>query len=706
MLFRSSVDSTAGITTLTFDRRHGFNGALGITTITDNTTSYSDGTYYNVKLLNDGTSTWQGATAKVFVSGGVIADVDIMNPGSGYAAAQNLDIESIGGEVGIGTTTIAVNVGDVVQVTGLGTVSSKHYRIDSIVSDTEIAIAKTDSDPEILANSYVYNVGVAVTISGTTYDAASGITTFTCSNPHNLIAGNKFELLNQSDARLGEFTVRERVGINTFTAVTTDEVTSPYHLYKHGLEANQQTSSVTEEFGGRFFAIYGGVSDQIVDAITATGTAIKLPNVNLATTKKFALGDYIQVNREIMRIVSSELGGVSSDEITVVRAMFGTRAVAHDAGSRIQKIQPLSVELRRNSIMRVSGHTFEYLGYGPGNYSTGLPQVQTRTLSDLEEYLAQAQDRGGGIVVYTGLNNDGDFYIGNKKINSFTGQEETFNIPIPTVTGSESSSTSERFDEVIITNSISVEGGENNNILSNFDGPVNFGNEVSADGDVTINGNLTIAGGFSVDVNATSFATPTFGNIQIAQSSLSTIDTATGDLTINAAIGSSVGINTITTIDGDLYVTGNITAYFPSDVNLKSNVKPLQNAVDKVIQLKGCSFFWNEKAGESKDGQKDYGVIAQDVEKVFPELVVEDKNGVKKVRYEGLIPVLIESIKELNMRMAMDGDPGAIPHKAWVTPGTQRQQQMSQYPYPQQYPYYPYPPQGGQYPYPPQPPQQ
>ncbi len=700
----SSVDSTAGITTLTFDRRHGFNGALGITTITDNTTSYSDGTYYNVKLLNDGTSTWQGATAKVFVSGGVIADVDIMNPGSGYAAAQNLDIESIGGEVGIGTTTIAVNVGDVVQVTGLGTVSSKHYRIASIVSDTAIAIAKTDSDPEILANSYVYNVGVAVTISGTTYDAASGITTFTCSNPHNLIAGNKFELLNQSDARLGEFTVRERVGINTFTAVTTDEVTSPYHLYKHGLEANQQTSSVTEEFGGRFFAIYGGVSDQIVDAITATGTAIKLPNVNLATTKKFALGDYIQVNREIMRVVSSELGGVSSDEITVVRAMFGTRAVAHDAGSRIQKIQPLSVELRRNSIMRVSGHTFEYLGYGPGNYSTGLPQVQTRTLSDLEEYLAQAQDRGGGIVVYTGLNNDGDFYIGNKKINSFTGQEETFNIPIPTVTGSESSSTSERFDEVIITNSISVEGGENNNILSNFDGPVNFGNEVSADGDVTINGNLTIAGGFNVDVNATSFATPTFGNIQIAQSSLSTIDTATGDLTINAAIGSSVGINTITTIDGDLYVTGNITAYFPSDVNLKSNVKPIDNSVEKVNKLKGCSFFWNEKAGESKDGQKDYGIIAQDVEKIFPELVVEDKNGVKKVRYEGLIPVLIEAVKELNIRMVGLGDLDGLPRKAWVSPGSQQQQ--PQYPYPPQYPYYPYPPQGGQYPYPPQPPQQ
>ena len=697
----SSVDTTAGITTLTFNRRHGFNGALGITTITDNTTSYADGTYYNVRLLNDGTSTWQGATAKVFVSGGVIADVDIMNPGSGYASAQNLDIESIGGEVGIGTTTIAVNVGDVVQVTGLGTTASSHYRIDSIVSDTEIAIARTSTDPTILPNSYVYNVGVAVTISSTTYDAPSGITTFVCSNPHNLIAGNKFELLNKSNGRLGSFTVRERVGINTFSAITTNQITSPHYIYKHGLEANEQTTSITEEFGGRFFAVYGGVSDQIVDALTSTGTTIKLPNVNLATTRKFALGDYIQVNREIMRVVSSTLGGVSSDEITVVRAMFGTRAVTHDAGSRIQKIVPIPVELRRNSILRASGHTFEYLGFGPGNYSTGMPQVQIRTLSELEAYLAQSQDRGGGVCVYTGLNNDGDFYIGNKKINSFTGTEQTFNVPIPTTTGSEATGVNERFDELVITNSISVEGGENNNILSNFDGPVNFGNEVTSDGNVTINGNLTIAGGLTVDPTSTALATPTFGNIRIAQTNLSTIDVATGDITINAGMGASVGINTTTTVDGDLYVTGNITAFFPSDINLKTHITPIGNPLVILDGLSGNYFMWNENAGESKAGTKDYGVIAQEVEKWMPELVVEDKNGVKKVRYEGLIPLLIEVAKNFSGRIdALEMGAGNAP----------RPNAMPQYPYPP-YPYYPYPPQGGQqppypYPYPPQPPQQ
>ena len=647
----TSVSTNAGITTLTFDRRHGLNGVLGITSITDNTTSYADGTYYNVKLLNGGTSTWQGATAKVTVSGGVVSDVDIINSGAGYTTGNTtLDIESVGGEVGIGTTTIAVCEGDVVQVTGIGTTASTHYRIAEVGS-TQITIAKTSTDPVINVGSYVYHVGVSVTISSTSYDSSTGITTFTCSNPHNLIAGNKFELLNLSDARLGEFTVRERVGINTFTAITTQQVTSPYYLYRHGLEANQQLVPVTEEFsGGRSLAVYGGVSDHIVDALTETGTAIKLPNVNLATTTKFALGDYVQIGREMMRVVSSALGGVGSDEITVVRALFGTRAVAHDAGSRIVKIKPLPLELRRNSIMRVSGHTFEYLGYGPGNYSTGLPQVQTRTLTDLEEYLSQAQDRSGGIVVYTGLNNDGDFYIGNKKINSFTGQEETFNVPIPTETGTEITGSSVRFDEVSVTNGLTVEGGENNNILSTFDGPVNFGGEVTLGSNVEINGNLTLSGGLTIDPTVP--ATPTFGNLRLGQTTLSTLDVASGDLELNAGMGSSVGINTTTTIDGDLFVTGNVTAFFPSDERLKDDIHAISDSADKVDRLRGVHFIWNENAGESKNGQKDIGVIAQDVEKDFPELVYTDKNGVKKVRYEGLIPVLIEAIKDLRKQIS------------------------------------------------------
>ena len=66
--------------------------------------------------------------------------------------------------------------------------------------------------------------------------------------------------------------------------------------------------------------------------------------------------------------------------------------------------------------------------------------------------------------------------------------------------------------------------------------------------------------------------------------------------------------------------------------------------------MSGNTFTWNDKAG-SLTGTKDLGVIAQEVEEYFPELVVTDKHGVKKVRYEGLIPVLIEGIKELKSKI-------------------------------------------------------
>ena len=66
---------------------------------------------------------------------------------------------------------------------------------------------------------------------------------------------------------------------------------------------------------------------------------------------------------------------------------MGTIIEPHSNGSQIKKIKLNPIELRRPSILRASGHTFEYLGYGPGNYSTGLPQVQVRTLSEKEEFL-------------------------------------------------------------------------------------------------------------------------------------------------------------------------------------------------------------------------------------------------------------------------------------------------------------------------------
>ena len=98
---------------------------------------------------------------------------------------------------------------------------------------------------------------------------------------------------------------------------------------------------------------------------------------------------------------------------------------------------------------------------------------------------------------------------------------------------------------------------------------------------------------------------------------------------------------------GNVYVGGNI-AYTGSisdisDVRLKENIVPLENAIEKISSLK--AIYFNNK-GESPDN-REIGVIAQDVEKVLPELVSTNKEGYKMVDYTKLAPVLIEAVKEL-----------------------------------------------------------
>ena len=134
--------------------------------------------------------------------------------------------------------------------------------------------------------------------------------------------------------------------------------------------------------------------------------------------------------------------------MTVIRGVLGSDKEEHLFDSLIKKIKPLPVEFRRPSIIRASGHTFEYVGCN-SNYSTGLPQVQVKTLTEREEFLVQSQERSCGAVVYTGMNNRGDFFIGNKRVSSTTGQERTFDAPIPTVTGEDPARLSVIFDEVI-----------------------------------------------------------------------------------------------------------------------------------------------------------------------------------------------------------------------------------------------------------------
>ena len=97
-----------------------------------------------------------------------------------------------------------------------------------------------------------------------------------------------------------------------------------------------------------------------------------------------------------------------------------------------------------------------------------------------------------------------------------------------------------------------------------------------------------------------------------------------------------VMFNGDTTVSNDLTVSGDVV--ISSDSRLKSNIVSLGSTLSKLLLIDGKSY--------EKDGKQRIGVLAQEIQEVFPELVIEDGNEMLAVNYQGLVPVLINALKE------------------------------------------------------------
>ena len=605
-----SVSATQQPTaTLTFAQNHGLGGVVNGTLVAG-TGSRNNGTYYNVKLhTNDATlspSTWTGATAKVVVSGGVITSFEIMSKGSGYKNGDNLyfDIAQIGGSsnayIALATSGITTYVGDVVQITGNGFTDDGYYRINSVGVNT-ISINRHSGDPSISVGQYAFITGQSVKVQSTQYGVSQtiidgetavtvGLVTFTTYDSHGLSVGNKFRVINSSNLNLGDYIVKDVLSVTSFNVKTESNLSSSAvdgYILKHGLSSNQGVSDIrTESYSSRTVPFYGGETFKLTSAIDAgdAGTLNIQCLTGISTSKRLNLGDFVQVNDEIMRISSAP----TDTSIQVFRGYAGTRQGSHPINSILKKIDVVPIEFRRPSIIRASGHTFEYLGYGPGNYSTALPQVQIKTLSEREDFLVQAQERSAGAVIYTGMNSRGDTFNGNTKVSASSGQTISYDIPKPTITGQDPSKLSVAFDEVTVRERILVEGGTSGFVLSQFDGPVTMTRSLRVKGKTTLNGQLRVTfrdkavnensgsivskGGIGVgddsyfrakveivgqvktgtglvpdeDCGAyigaaqTAYKEAYIGYIQVGAASSNTINTRSGGLTINATSGNLV----------------------------------------------------------------------------------------------------------------------------------------------------------------------
>ena len=115
----------------------------------------------------------------------------------------------------------------------------------------------------------------------------------------------------------------------------------------------------------------------------------------------------------------------------------------------------------------------------------------------------------------------------------------------------------------------------------------------------------------------------------------------------NLTVGTNEKISTHPLyVVGDIAATGNVIAYVSSDERLKTAITPLENSLEKIKNLNPIDFAWKSRdVGWGTESPADMGLLAQDVEKQFPTIVKEMKDGYKGIRYDRLIPVLVDCIK-------------------------------------------------------------
>ena len=507
-------------------------------TITSGGSAYVNGNYYNAQLVGfAGSTTGSHATARVTVSGGVISSLKIIDGGSAYGVGNTLAV------VGVGTTTgntgavltvssIYSNIGDVVSVSDIAPSSFGQYNTLYRITDVDGPKAISVASASTVSPAYTTGIGATAesgnliltgkshNIQSFAYNNTVGIATITTLDPHGLKVDNKVLIGGFDDNFFNKNLV-----VKTIASSTSFTVNAGVSTVAHGTAGNgfvyptAYTSAggavvpATESASGRVVATYAGITTTIDSGVTATDATISIEN---GTNFDLNIGDYLLVDSEIVRVKST----VTTNTVSVFRGLLGTDQTVHNSGAVIRRIKPSPIELRRNSFIRASGHTFEYLGYGPGNYSTAFPERQDRNISPQQEILAQSTKSDGGITIFTAMNADGDFYTGNKKVNSATGQEEVFDAPVPTVTGEDPGigGVNIGFDvlsplEASISRSLRVEGGPDNSIISEFDGPLIINNKLTSTStkgieanSIFLQGDTTVSRKYSVGLGTPSLA--------------------------------------------------------------------------------------------------------------------------------------------------------------------------------------------------------
>lgn len=357
-------------------------------------------------------------------------------------------------------------------------------------------------------------------------------------------------------------------------------------------------------------------------------------------------GDGVNPNASVQHATVSDSSTLSTDSIVLRQSGTSTTRYAY--------IHPSSGGAGANAFNRLyssSGIYVNGLGYfsdnvtlaagktltgdvvGNASSATNATKIQVNNTSN---YWAASTESGGSTIA--ARNSDGEI-LAAKFIGALSGNVAG------NVTG--------QLNQTVAGREVSIGTSGYHFLIGKMSGSkgILFQNTV-ANGDARITHDATGNGRFVI-YPALQLTSPTSGGdgtpdqYWLVKSDGSTVQTG------GATIGGTVECDAIDcdsiVATGTISATGDITAFAASDKRLKDNISPIENALEKVASISGNTFDWNDKA--DKEGSE-IGVIAQEIESLgLPGVTTTREDGYKAVRYEKLVPLLIEAIKELSLKV-------------------------------------------------------
>ncbi len=600
-------------------------------------------------------------------SGGIVinsdADAVVTSPASGYG----IQLESTGDDV-----LIETGASNTTKITGDINVVGDYKKDGSALRITDLG-------------SYAADVRGQISASGDlSYNSSTGVMSFTAGT-------SSFSGLNETPANYNS-AAGKYVKVNSsedgveFDTLTTDDVAEGTNLYYtaertldylagsttagEGLVAGTNVSLSYDDTNNALTINSSGKTQEeiedIVGAMSTAGEGMDVTYDDTNGTLTFAGEDASTSNKGVASF-SSDNFAVSSGAVTIKDngVILGTETTGDfvqnvAAGTGIT-VSATSGEGSQPSIAVAAS------GVTAGSYGSGsaIPSITVDATGRITAASTSSVD------TYSGF----DFGISG----SDATVAETENVYIAGGTGIDASFSS---DGTTHTVTLSQDLNELTTSTSNGDGDYFVVVDTSGDEKKLTKANIALSG-FDNDSNwisgiTSSMVTTALGYTPYNNTNPSGYVTSSGVTSVGGSSGVSstggttptlsldtafnaqfqgVGANTAGAT-GEVRATGNITAYYSSDIALKENLNPISDALDKVMSITGYNFDWKDSHIEERGGEdgyfvrkKDVGIVAQEIEKILPEAVADRVDGTKGVKYEQIIPLLVEAIKDLKSQL-------------------------------------------------------